>query len=144
MKNRTAPPFISPTPTSKLTHKPLKVTAEWIPSLTVNHRYWHNHGRTILKKTVKGWMYGLKWDIRNLRTENGILDEYAPDQRFKISIDYYLLPAGGDADNYNKSIWDAIKLGLEVDDKHFVPGDSNVIRVKHRREQRFDITITPL
>lgn len=144
MKNRTAPRATSQ-PENPSPHKPLKVSAPWEKNLTANHRYGKNRaGRTFLRKSVKVWMEGLKYDIRNARTENGILDEYAPDQRFKISIDYYLLRRGGDADNYNKTIWDAIKMGLDVDDRHFVPGESNVIRVKHRHEQRFDITITQL
>lgn len=133
------------TPPSTNPERAITVTMEWIPSLTVNHRYWHARGRVILKPAVKAWMDALAWEIKNQRVDaRGVLTEYAPDQNFNIAVDYYLMAQGGDADNYLKSIWDGVKLGLGVDDKHFRPGDSRVHRVTKKYEQRFVITITPL
>lgn len=131
--------------TATATSKPIHVTADWMPNLTVNHRYGKTRGGGLyLKPEVRSWMAELAWSVRGeLVDSRGIAREFAPSQRFRICVDYYLPSSGGDADNYLKSIWDALKVGLRVDDKYFEVGQGKVERGKHDRP-RFEITIVPI
>ncbi|HZQ11015.1 MAG TPA: RusA family crossover junction endodeoxyribonuclease [Anaerolineae bacterium] len=121
--------------------EPIRVTMEWQPNLTVNHRYWYSrYGRPVLKATVRVWMEALAWEVRAAMG----LRRFEPTQQFQIKVDFYVpTSARGDQDAYWKSLFDGIKLGLDVDDKHFTPVNGKFIAVP-KFQARFEIEITPL
>ncbi len=127
------------------------VKAPWAPNLSVNHRTTIRAigNRVFLRPRVKAWQEALAWSItaellRGGARRGAFLDLPADVQ---IMVDVVMIfPNDGrtrDADNYLKSIFDAVSWGIELDDSRFIPYVRAARAAREGEEPGFTIAVYP-
>ncbi len=109
----------------------VSVTLPWVKDLTANHSKWH--GRYTVKH-VRNWMVVLTVQLAMAFDALGI----APIAPLTVRVDSKE-PRLVDLDNRMKIVWDAVKRGTGIDDKHFVAERGSYA---YAPAERAEITVT--
>lgn len=96
----------------------ITVSMAWESNLSVNDRYTRGT-RPKLRPEVQAWQEELAWEIKSS------LQHCPVDLGPQLVVDVaFFFPEDGrtrDADNYFKTILDAVQMGTGIDDSNFVP-----------------------
>ena len=93
----------------------------WESNLTVNDRYTRG-SRPRLRPEVQAWQEELAWNAKLLKVQRSF--DWDEDQETLIVDVEMRFPDDGverDADNYLKSIFDGLEMGLGISDSRFIP-----------------------
>ncbi len=107
----------------------VSVTLPWVKDLTANHSKWH--GRYTVKH-VRDWMGALTLYMRNALGQATMIPPIT------VRVDSKE-PRLVDLDNRMKIVWDAVKRGTGIDDKHFVAERGSYA---YAPAERAEITVT--
>lgn len=90
--------------------------------ISVNHCYAHANGRVVLRSAAKRWRDTLAESLGWTLYEAGLRGvALARPILVRIDASYVDEAHGTDVDNLCKLTWDAAKVALGVDDRHFQP-----------------------
>ena len=115
--------------------------------LTADWRISHKRKRKKTKKDMRPEAYnGYKYLVREYAAK------YAPiplPLTVPVEVEYSIFVTGnrygevGDHDNYSKPLGDALQGILWVDDNQIKRGTTEVVKVRHRDEQRIEVRVWP-
>ena len=96
----------------------ITIACAWESNLSVNDRYTHS-GRPRLRPEVQAWQEELAWEIKSSIAHLDI--ELGP--QVVVDVEMFFPDDGRtrDADNYFKSIMDAVEMGSGINDSNFIP-----------------------
>ena len=119
----------------------LCLIVRWESNLTVNDRYTRGN-RPRLRPEVQAWQEELAWNAKVLMAQR----ELDWDKAQPLIVDVEMrFPDDGqvrDADNYLKSIFDGLEMGLGISDSRFIPFVRRV-QVLHPLQAGFTIRVYP-
>lgn len=101
-------------------HNQLFLMVRWEANLSVNDRYTHS-GRPRLRGEVAAWQEELAWKVKEQMAQRDI--EWPEDVSLVVDVEMRFPEDDRvrDADNYLKSIFDGLEMGLGIDDSQFIP-----------------------
>ena len=120
----------------------LYLIMRWESNLSVNDRYTRGN-RPRLRPEVQAWQEELAWNTKILVAHRAL--DWGEDQEALIVDVEMRFPEDDrvrDADNYLKSIFDGLEMGLGISDSRFIPFIRQV-QVLHPLQAGFTIRVYP-
>lgn len=113
----------------------------WESNLTVNDRYTRGT-RPRLRPEVQAWQQELAWNVKVVTAHRAI--EWAEWPALIVDVEMRFPDDGvdRDADNYLKSIFDGLEMGLGIPDSRFIPF-VRAVQVRPALQAGFTIRVYP-